>query len=255
MESPFGGQRRGVSLVELLVVIAIIGIVMAITLPAVQAAREAARSADCKNRLRQLGLAIQNVASDGESKFGSPGRFDQMDHVIEAKITDENKDTWTAYVWQCPSQYPQLMTSNELSYLKILSATGLNETQMTSQPNGFYGTQDLRRVLDGLSNTVAIADGLQDLTVADPTGSDVVDHHWRGAEPSNQYGSTGVPINSLKRDDIDFGGKEVSLGSLHRGGINAVFLDGHTKFLRETIAPEVWKSLGTINGADYTSDY
>jgi prepilin-type N-terminal cleavage/methylation domain-containing protein/prepilin-type processing-associated H-X9-DG protein len=70
-----GAGTRGFTLVELLVVIAIIGILVALLLPAIQAAREAARRSQCTNNMKQLGIGVLNYES-ARRKLPPPGQCD-----------------------------------------------------------------------------------------------------------------------------------------------------------------------------------
>src|SRR6478735_448846 len=77
--------RGGFTLVELLVVIAIIGILVALLLPAIQAAREAARRSQCINHMKQIGIAIH--------------LFHDAKKVLPPSRVDCDHSTWAAEIW------------------------------------------------------------------------------------------------------------------------------------------------------------
>jgi prepilin-type N-terminal cleavage/methylation domain-containing protein len=93
-------KRKGFTLVELLVVIAIIGILIGMLLPAVQAVREAARRTNCKNNMRNLGLAIHNY--EGSFKKFPPG-VQEVDPTALAA----NHGLWTTSVYILPQMERQ----------------------------------------------------------------------------------------------------------------------------------------------------
>ncbi|QEG34332.1 DUF1559 domain-containing protein [Bythopirellula goksoeyrii] len=90
IESSRKSLAQGLTLIELLVVISIIGILVSLLLPAVQAAREAARRTQCTNHLRQIGLALMNY----ESAHGSLPKGDWRQRMRSSNI--DSLGTWVS---------------------------------------------------------------------------------------------------------------------------------------------------------------
>jgi len=125
-----GKSRRGWTLVELLVVIAVIGILVGLLLPAVQAARESARRAQCGNHLKQIGLALHSYHAKNNcfpptylvADFG-PTSFDSYGHSPFARMLPELEQTplFNSINFESDETNPTMLHANQTSMQTTLS--------------------------------------------------------------------------------------------------------------------------------------
>jgi prepilin-type N-terminal cleavage/methylation domain-containing protein len=274
-------SRSAFTLVEVLVVITIIGVLVGILIPAVQLARESARSLQCQNNLKQIGLAFQHHEEamgyfpSGGQDFGSPPTYVggtpavgseqgagwgfQILPYLDSAVVWEGigrTDTQKAIaaiatphpVFFCPTRRkPQTFRYSDPDYM---GGVELTHALCDYAGSNLEGTGVLRQkdpvdageITDGLSNTLMVGDKRLNLT---PLGD------WQ--EDDNEGYTAGFDEDTIRRTadppQPDYYGERYDkgyelFGSSHRGIMNFVFADGAVHSLSFSIDPQVFDYLG-----------
>jgi hypothetical protein len=222
--------------------ICVVGILVALLLPAVQAAREAARRMQASNHLKQLSLAMQNyhdeyqcfppaVVTDAAGKPLYSGRVLLLAFLEEQSLFDQfNKDE----PWNSPANRP--LTSQALRYFTDPSASKAQIPGQTDflfvtgngtalEPLPYGKSRGLSSISDGTSNTLYIV------------------------EVKNSG------INWAEPRDLDIS-QPISLPAGNHPNVNlGAFFDGHTQAIPKTASPQQIRAMATRSGGEVIEDF
>ncbi len=209
-------------------------VLIALLLPAVQAAREAARRSMCVNNLKQIALAMHNYESangvlppattfDAEGKPLLSWRVLLLPYVEENALYQQFK---LDEPWDSPSNKPLLAKLPKVYQCPSSSQIGSDKTiyQVLIGPGTLFEKAEgipFNEVTDGLSNTLMVMES----KAPSP---------W--TQPSGLVRTPKTPIKGL--------------GSAHPGGFNAALADGSVQFIKSSIAPQTLEALATRNGGE-----
>lgn len=268
-------RRRGFTLIELLAVISIIAVLIGLTMPAVQQAREAARRVQCQSQLKQLGLALHNyhdqhdvlpsaalVVGPSFITFSGWGWGSMiLPHIDQTPLytrirfeqgtaVGANRDVIPTplAIWRCPSDpQPTAVAVPIDGHPDATVATG----NMVASHGMLSPLSNVKfaDVTDGLSNTLMLGE-----RVFQPaTDGMMFTSSWCGVvSESDIYVFTSKPyVQAHATQPINRAAASANnFSSRHPGGANFCLGDGAVRFLSEFIDSHVLESLGTTGGGE-----
>jgi prepilin-type N-terminal cleavage/methylation domain-containing protein len=278
---PYTARGRGFTLIELLVVIAIIAVLVALLLPAVQQAREAARRTECRNKLRQYGLALHNYHG-AHSIFPIGNVFNRywtfqsmlLPFLDQDPIYDLCNYNYPGTCFQsnvaggpartapgrsvplygCPSDpnYGGVYNDPFTGLIACGSYLGVMGTTNTNRTGILYSNSRtaIRDVIDGASNTLGMGErgipndlywGFHICGFGDVTGLGDGDNVL-----TTKFGfAPGLPD----------GNHNLHFWSYHAGGGHFQLLDGSVRFISYSINFATFQALSTKSGREVIGEY
>lgn len=265
-------HRRGFTLIELLVVMAVISVLVALLLPAVQSARESARKTQCKNHLKQWGIALQTYH---ETRSAFPmGKINTLHWTFRSMLLPELEQeplySLIDFNVQCfnfikplPSTknpaddfLPFYACPTDPNSGRLFSDTffgshmpgsylGVSGSTSTAKDGVFYVNSaiKLRDITDGTSNTLGLGErGIPDaLNKGWTLCGDVQD-----SIQSMQYGLSPGDGSGSHNDHF---------WSWHAGGAHFLMMDGSVRFISNSTGTPLLVSLSTRNGNEPVGDF